>query len=85
MVRGAVKARAVGAAAAQDLNDELTIILSCITLAMQKADCDDPLYALLTEALNAARRCGWKASGLLQYSARGIRPTAAQMESLIDD
>ncbi len=85
MVREAVKARAVGAAAAQDLNNDLTIILSCITLAMQKADRSDPAYPLLVETRTAAQRCAWKVAGLLRYSVEGIRATAAPMEKLIDD
>lgn len=79
------KARAVAAAAAQDLNDELTIILTAVTNVAAGLESGDPRWHLLMEAIQAAERCGHKTRGLLNYAARsGAKPQPAQMEILID-
>jgi hypothetical protein len=83
---GEVRAHHIAAAAASDLNDELTIILSSVLLAIEAID--DPtdiVYPLLGEIRGAAQRCAWKASGLLNYGVRhGVYPVAATLESLLD-
>jgi hypothetical protein len=75
---------AVAAAAAHDWNDELTVILSSIeTLLDAHGPSPDTRVALL-EVRAAAQRCAWKASGLLNFTARqGARPSATPMERLI--
>ncbi|HXS95379.1 MAG TPA: hypothetical protein VN736_12300 [Candidatus Limnocylindrales bacterium] len=78
------RAGAVAAAAAHDLNDELTIILTSLTDSLASLAPDHPARALLIEARGAAQRCAWKASGLLNFSARrGARPSAASLEALL--
>jgi hypothetical protein len=78
------RAYAVAAAAAHDLNDELTVILNSITRTLQTIEPTHPSRALLVDLRRAAQRCAWKTSGLLNYSAgRGARPTAAPLERLI--
>jgi len=78
------RAGAVVAAAAHDLNDELTIIFSSLTNSLASLAPGHPAHELLLEARCAAQRCAWKASGLLNYSARrGARPNANSMESVI--
>ena len=79
------RACAVAAAAAHDLNNELTVILSSVTNSILELEPGHPARPLLLEAQSAAQRCAWKAAGLLNYSARrGVRPSPAVMESLID-
>src|SRR3954465_2982818 len=76
---------AVAAAAAHDLNDELTVILSSVTTSIRAVAPDHPVRPLLLDLQSAAQRCAWKASGLLNFSARsGARASAATLERLID-
>jgi hypothetical protein len=83
-VTSADKARAVAAAAAHDLNDELTIVLGCLNAAFISLPRDAPERLVLAEAQDAARRCAWKAAGLLRFGARaGRRPSAATMEQVL--
>jgi signal transduction histidine kinase len=81
------RACAVAAAAAHDLNNELTVILSSVSDSLAALEPDHPARPLLLELQGAAQRCVWKASGLLRFSARRgrLRPSAAQLESLIDN
>ena len=75
---------AVAAAAAQDWNDELTVILSSVEDLLAASGPNDPGRVILMELRAAAQRCAWKASGLLNFTARrGVRPSPASMESLI--
>lgn len=75
---------AVAAAAAHDWNEELTVILSGVDSLLETVHTDGPTRHLLLELRGAAQRCAWKASGLLNFTARrGVRPSAASMESLI--
>jgi hypothetical protein len=75
---------AVAAAAAQDFNDELTVILSCVAGALEAIDADHPNHALLLDLRAAAQRCVWRASCLLNFSARGNPlPVRASFEYLI--
>ena len=74
---------AVAAAAAHDLNEELTIILTVLSLALRD---DEIEHEMLIEAQHAAQRCAWKAMGLLNFSARkGARPSSVTLEKLIED
>jgi len=78
------RAGAVVAAAAHDLNDELTIIFSSLTTSLAALDAAHPAREFLLEARSAAQRCAWKASGLLSYShRRGARPSATSLEALL--
>jgi hypothetical protein len=75
----------IAAAAAHDLNDELTVILSSVSASMQTVAPDHPAHIFLLELQSAAQRCAWKASGLLNFTAnRGVTPAAATMESLLE-
>jgi hypothetical protein len=77
---------AVAAAAAHDLNDELTVILSSVTDSILSLEPGHPARPLLLDLQSAAQRCAWKASGLLNYSARhGAQPVAAPLETLLDN
>jgi hypothetical protein len=77
---------AVAAAAAHDLNNELTVILSSVTSSILTLEAGHPARPLLLDLQSAAQRCAWKASGLLNYSARnGAQPVAATLESLLDN
>lgn len=80
------RAVAVAAAAAHDLNDELTVILSSVTASLRALEPQHPARRLLLDLQGAAQRCAWKASSLLNYTARrGARPSAATFERLIAD
>ncbi len=77
---------AVAAAAAHDLNEELTVILTSVTATIGKLAPGDPARMLLLDLQSAAQRCAWKASGLLNFTARqGARPSAATMERLVEE
>jgi hypothetical protein len=79
------RACAVAAAAAHDFNNELTVIMSGVTAALGALDAQHPARALLLDIQAAAQRCVWKASGLLNFSARvNPGPTRASFEYLID-
>jgi len=78
------RAVAVAAAAAHDLNDELTVILSSVTDSLRGLDPGHPVRPLLLELRSAAQRCAWTASGLLNFTARrGARPSAVTLERLV--
>jgi len=63
---------AVAAAAAQDLNNELTIIVNCASWAMLTLEPGHPARPFLHDLQGAAQRCVWKASGLLNYSTQRL-------------
>lgn len=76
---------AVAAAAAHDLNNELTVILSSVTSSILALEPGHPARPFLLDLQSAAQRCAWKASGLLNYTARhGALPVSATLESLLD-
>ena len=78
------RAGAVAAAAAHDWNDELTVILSSVDSLLEAVGPEHKARHILLELRDAARRCAWKSSGLLNFTARGgVRPSAASLESLI--
>lgn len=77
---------AVSAAAAHDMNNDLTVILSGLALALPLVSSDDPARPYLLEVRAAAQRCAWKASDLLNYSARnGARGSKSTLERLIEE
>jgi hypothetical protein len=76
---------AVAAAAAHDLNNELTIIVNSASWAMLTLEPGHPARPFLHDLLGSAQRCVWKASGLLNYTARRpVRPGDAVVERLPD-
>jgi hypothetical protein len=67
---------------AHDINEELTVIMSSLDLAIGATHGET--RCLLMDAMGAARRCTWKTAGLLSFNARrGIQPTAATAETVI--
>ena len=75
----------MAAAAAHDLNNELTVILSSVATSMGKLEPGHPARALLLDLESAAQRCAWKASGLLNYSARcGVRTVRTPFDRLVE-
>jgi len=78
------RACAVAAAAAHDLNDELTIILNTSLYSLETLEAGHPARPFLMELQRSAQRCAWKTSSLLNYSARrGVRAVNVPMERLI--
>ena len=76
----------MAAAAAHDLNDELTVILSSVGCTLEYLAPGHPARRWLLEAKRAVQRCAWKTSSLLSFSAReGGRRAATPMEALMDD
>jgi signal transduction histidine kinase len=80
------RACAVAAAAAHDFNNELTVILNSVAAALATLDAQHPARERLFDIQAAAQRCVWKASSLLNYSARvSPGPIRASFEFLIDE
>jgi hypothetical protein len=78
------RACAVAAAAAHDLNDELTVIVNSVSSSLHTLEPGHPVRSLLLDLQSAAQRCAWKTSGLLNYSARrGARGATVPMERLV--
>ena len=78
------RACAVAAAAAHDLNDELTIIVNTTSFSLETLEPGHPARPLLLELQRSAERCVWKANGLLNYGVRrGTGPVNVSMERLI--
>ena len=78
------RACAVAAAAAHDLNNELTVIMNSVSYTLPTLEAGHPARALLLDLQAAAQRCVWKASALLNYSARrGVRAVNGPMERLV--
>jgi hypothetical protein len=78
------RACAVAAAAAHDLNDELTVIVNSVCSSLSTLEPEHPARAWLLELQGAAQRCVWKTSGLLNYSMRrGARAANVPMERLV--
>jgi hypothetical protein len=75
---------AVAAAAAHDLNDELTVIINSLSESMEYLRPGHPALEYLSEIQGAAQRCVWKIAGLLNYTAlKGTRPHSVTLERLI--
>jgi hypothetical protein len=83
-VGNARMAWAVAAAAAHDINDELTIMLGSVGAWLATTPAEDPDRDLLLAMRAAVERCAWKTSALLNASERmGVRPSAAPVEQLL--
>ena len=68
----------MAAAAAHDLNDELTVILNGVSDSLETLGPGHPARSLLLEARSAIQRSVWKTSSLLTFSARhGVRKLPA--------
>ena len=79
------RAYAIATAAAHDLNDELTVILSSVTNSIKTLEPGHPARPLLLDVQGAAQRCAWMATTLLSYGARkGVRPAPASVERLVE-
>ena len=78
------QACAVTAAAAHDINNELTVILSGVCGTLAELGPNHPARDLLVQARAAAQRCAGKASGLLNFSAkRGVMPVRDSLDHLM--
>ncbi|MBZ5726309.1 MAG: hypothetical protein LAP87_15085 [Acidobacteriia bacterium] len=76
----------MASAAAHDFNNDLTVILSSISSSLEILEPGHPAHAFLLDLRCAAQRCAWKASGLLNFSARqGTPPVRAPFDSLARD
>jgi len=72
------------AAAAHDVNDELTVILNAVAESLDALPVAHPLYHGLIEAQCAAHRLAQRAEGMLCFSARrGQRPAPSCEEALL--
>jgi hypothetical protein len=77
------RASAVAAAAAHDINDEMTIILNSTWASLQMLEPGHPARPLLYDLSAAAHRCVWKTSTMLNFATRnGAHPTNAPFEYL---
>jgi len=75
----------VAAAAAQDLNDELTVILTSVTASIGALEPGHPARPLLFDLESAAVRSAAKVSKLLNFSVRhGGRGVRAGLDSLLE-
>ena len=82
----AKRACAVVAAAAHDFNNELTVIMSSVSQVLTALGPDHPSRPLLLEIQASAQRCVWKASALLNFSARlNPGPVRASLDFLVDE
>jgi hypothetical protein len=77
-------AYAVAAAAAHDVNDDLTVILSSVSSSIETLEPGHPARPHLLDLQDAAQRCARTTSSLLAYSlSRGVHPGAMRLERLI--
>jgi hypothetical protein len=77
------RASAVAAAAAHDLNDEITIILNSARLSMQLLEPGHPARLPLYDLSAATQRCVWKTTTLLNFAAQqGACPVNVPLEHL---
>jgi len=78
------RAIALVAAAAHELNDELTVILNAVAESMDALPPGHPAFFRLIDAQRAAHRCARNAEGMLGFSAqRGLRHTLARVDALL--
>ena len=78
------KDRAVAAAAAHGINEEMTIIFNSTWACIQLLEPGHPARLLLDELSAAAQRCIWKTAALLNYSTReGAYPVTTSLEDLV--
>lgn len=79
------RASAVAAAAAHDLNDEMTIILNSAWSSLQLLEPGHPARLLLYDLSAATQRCIWKTSTMLNYTSRnGVHPVNTPLEEIAD-
>jgi hypothetical protein len=79
------RACAVAAAAAHEINDDLTVILNSVTKSIERLEPDHPARAFLLDLQGAAQRCVFTASGLLNYSARhGVATVRTRFDRLLE-
>ena len=77
-------ARAVAAAAAHDLNDELTVILSSVYSSITALEPGHPARPHLLDLQDAAQRCVRKTASLLHFGlGGGLRTARGPMERLL--
>jgi len=80
------RASAGAAAAAHDINDEMTIILNSTWASLRLLEPGHPARLLLYDLSAAAQRCVWKTSAMLDFSTRhGVYPLCAPVEHLTHD
>jgi hypothetical protein len=80
------RACAIAAAAAHDLNNELTVILSSVTNTISSLEPGHPARPFLLDLRSAAQRCAFQTHTLLRYGARnGVRPAAVTLDDLVDN
>jgi len=80
-----VAQESVMAAAAQQCNDELTLIYMCTERLVATTPCSDPRAPFVIQLTAAAERLAGLVDQILNYSARkGARPTPYRMSDLID-
>jgi hypothetical protein len=60
----------VAVAVADELNDELTIILNSVAESLATLDFNHPARELLADVKHSAERCVWRTNGLLEYGRR---------------
>ena len=76
---------AVPAAAAHDLNEELTIILNAAAAALALTELGHPVRPMLKELQAAAMRTSWRACAMLSWARRrGAGPSVYGVESAIE-
>jgi hypothetical protein len=79
------RASAVAAAAARELNDELTVILTSVSNSIESLKPGHPALPLLEDLRAAAQRCAWKTSTILNFAAsQGTRPSATSLTALTE-
>ena len=80
------QACAVAAAAlAHDFNNELTIILSSVSIAMETLEPGHPARPAMLDIAGAARRCAHQCGNTLTFSLRhGIRPARASLAAVLE-
>ena len=56
---------------AHDTNNELTVILSSVSVLLRTTPADDPARPLLHDIKEAALRMSYKSAGLLHFARQG--------------
>lgn len=80
------RANAVAAAAAHDLNDEMTIILNSTSASLKLLEPGHPARLLLYDLSAAVQRCVWKTSTMLKFGKRGgAIPVNVPLEQIAGD
>lgn len=78
------RACVVAAAAARELNDELTVLLSSLDRVVDQLEKEHPALATIAEMEGSLQRCAWKASEMLEFaSRRGVPPVGVKLERVL--